>query len=292
MEQMTLGGFIAALRKENGMTQKQLAERLGVSDKAVSRWEREESAPDLSLIPQICDIFQITADELLRGRRHESAAPLENEITPKNHTSYQILTILSVGLILLGLMAACICRFAIGYRYGVLGYCLELVFFLAAGICQSVFAVSALSRQNLTETQRDSTARTWIHMMILLISLIFGTIPIMNSSLDGWELILTCGVIGVPLGSVLVMISWFWLYPRLAKSNNLFLKEAEQGKLRNLRMETIFWDLWILGLLALITLLYSAVAHSAYPMLIAGLMIGCMTIPISLIIYLIRKRKI
>lgn len=292
MEQMSLGSFIAALRKEKGMTQKQLAEQLGVSDKAVSRWEREESAPDLSLIPQICDIFEITADELLRGRRHEGTVPLDKKPAPKEHTSYQILTVISVGLISLGLLAACICRFAIGYRYGVLGYCLELVFFLAAGVCQSSFAVSSLSHQNLTEAQRDSTARTLIQMIIVLISLTFGTIPIMNSSLDGWELFLTAGVIGIPLGSVLIMVSWFWLYPHLAETRGLFRKDINNEALHYLRMQTIFWDLWILGLLALITILYSAVAHSAYPMLIAGLMIGCMTIPISLIIYRIRKRKL
>ena len=60
----SIGGFIAALRKANGLTQKQLAEKLNVSDKAVSRWERDECALDLSLIPVIAEIFGITSDEL------------------------------------------------------------------------------------------------------------------------------------------------------------------------------------------------------------------------------------
>ena len=67
MDKKTIGQFIAILRKANGMTQKQLAEKLNVTDKTVSRWERDESAPDLMLIPVIADIFQITSDELLRG---------------------------------------------------------------------------------------------------------------------------------------------------------------------------------------------------------------------------------
>lgn len=46
MEKKTIGGFIAALRKANGMAQKALAERLNVSDKTVSRWERDDGAPD------------------------------------------------------------------------------------------------------------------------------------------------------------------------------------------------------------------------------------------------------
>lgn len=68
---LSLGAFIAVLRKEKGLTQKQLAEMLCVSDKTVSHWEREESSPDISLIPAIADIFEITADELLRGSRKE-----------------------------------------------------------------------------------------------------------------------------------------------------------------------------------------------------------------------------
>lgn len=66
MERKTIGSFIAALRKANGMTQKELADRLPVSDKAVSRWERDECAPDISLIPVIAELFGVTSDELLK----------------------------------------------------------------------------------------------------------------------------------------------------------------------------------------------------------------------------------
>ena len=70
MEKKTIGKFISALRRANGMTQKQLGEKLYVSDKTVSRWEREECTPELSLIPAIAEIFGITTDELLRGERN------------------------------------------------------------------------------------------------------------------------------------------------------------------------------------------------------------------------------
>ena len=74
MERKTLGSFISVLRRASGMTQKDLAEKLNVSDKAVSRWEREESAPDLTLLPLIADLFDITVDELLRGQRSSPSA--------------------------------------------------------------------------------------------------------------------------------------------------------------------------------------------------------------------------
>lgn len=69
MEKKTIGKFIAALRKANGMTQRELGEQLFVSDKTVSRWECDECTPELSLIPTIAEIFGITTDELLRGER-------------------------------------------------------------------------------------------------------------------------------------------------------------------------------------------------------------------------------
>ena len=72
MEKKTIGKFIAVLRKANGLTQADLAEKLFVSDKTVSRWERDESTPDLELIPVIADLFGVTSDELLRGERNSN----------------------------------------------------------------------------------------------------------------------------------------------------------------------------------------------------------------------------
>ena len=51
------------------MTQRDLTDKLNVSDKTVSRWERDINAPDLSLLPIIADLFDVTCDELLRGER-------------------------------------------------------------------------------------------------------------------------------------------------------------------------------------------------------------------------------
>ena len=69
MEKKTIGQFIAILRKANGLTQQELADRLNVSNKAVSRWERDESAPDITLIPALAEILGVTCDELLKGER-------------------------------------------------------------------------------------------------------------------------------------------------------------------------------------------------------------------------------
>ena len=67
MDQKKIGSFIAARRKDNGLTQSQLAETLGITDKAVSKWETGKSMPDLSLFCPLCDLLHITLNELLSG---------------------------------------------------------------------------------------------------------------------------------------------------------------------------------------------------------------------------------
>ena len=64
----TIGNRIQKFRKENGLTQEELAEKLGVSAQAVSKWENDASCPDISLLPQLCRILGITTDELLSGK--------------------------------------------------------------------------------------------------------------------------------------------------------------------------------------------------------------------------------
>lgn len=67
----TIGNRIQKYRKEKSMTQEALAEKLGVSSQAVSKWETDASCPDISLLPRLCRILGITADELLTGEKNE-----------------------------------------------------------------------------------------------------------------------------------------------------------------------------------------------------------------------------
>lgn len=78
MEKRPLGEFLAALRREKGLTQKELADILHVSDKTVSRWERDEGVPDLFLIPDIARLYGLTSDEVIRGQRAEQEEEKQN----------------------------------------------------------------------------------------------------------------------------------------------------------------------------------------------------------------------
>lgn len=69
----TIHEKICALRKASGLTQEQLGAKLGISGQAVSKWEKGESMPDILLLPELCDLFGITTDELLRNHSAEPA---------------------------------------------------------------------------------------------------------------------------------------------------------------------------------------------------------------------------
>lgn len=71
MNQLTTGKFIAHKRKEKNFTQEQLAEKLGVSNKTVSKWETGKCMPDYSVIKNLCDELEITVAELMDGECSE-----------------------------------------------------------------------------------------------------------------------------------------------------------------------------------------------------------------------------
>ena len=185
MEKKTFGSFLSALRRAQGLTQQEVADRLAVSNKAVSRWERDEAMPDILLLPAIADLFGVTVDELLRGERKRATdappAPESTHTPPEDPpaeggyihetppdpralrglrammkraiTQMRNLGILSFALSYAGLMVM------LGISYGfyrpVLGYALQLLFELG-GLSVLWFA-SFRMRDQLNELIFDTT---------------------------------------------------------------------------------------------------------------------------------------
>ncbi len=189
MEKKTIGKFIAALRKANGMTQKELGEKLFVSDKTVSRWECDECTPELSLIPSIAEIFGITTDELLRGERNNptreaTSEDAANKQKAKSDRQFKLmlhsrkkkftnLSLISIGLTIVGLIAAMICN--LGFSKGLLGFCLASVFFVAATICQICFTVSfrlLIDEEEAEHAEEVKKANT--DMVLCSVKIFFG----------------------------------------------------------------------------------------------------------------------
>jgi transcriptional regulator with XRE-family HTH domain len=171
MTRNTIGAFIAILRKANGMTQKDLAEKLNVSDKTVSRWERDETAPDLSLLPILADLFEVSCDELLRGERlGEERRAAENEKTQartqeqvkrllkRSHTKLFTQTFIALGLAALGLVAAMAINYG-AHRSG-LAFISGLVFFISALVLEAISLIKALGANPEDASEAVSSYRT------------------------------------------------------------------------------------------------------------------------------------
>ena len=159
MAKNTIGQFIAALRKANGMTQQEVADRLNVSNKAVSRWERDECAPDISLLPAIAEMFGITCDELLRGERLSSVAATEPKkpkaekqikaLVERTVSGFRTMIYISVAVSLIGL----VCMFGISYGFyrPVIGFSIMLLFEICACAIFMIFSLINMRRKKHTD---------------------------------------------------------------------------------------------------------------------------------------------
>ena len=122
MNQIEIGTFIAKCRKEKKLTQAQLAEKLNITDRAVSKWETGKSMPDASIMLELCEILGITVNELLSGEKidmesYEKKAD-ENLIALKrkdenNMTKNVVISILFSAALLTGILVCLICNIAI-----------------------------------------------------------------------------------------------------------------------------------------------------------------------------------
>ena len=113
MDQIKIGKFIASLRKEQGMTQAVLAEKLGISDRAVSKWETGKSLPDSGIMLELCELMKINVNELLSGekimaesydkRAEENLLAMKREVEEKNRQMLRMEYWLALPTVIAGL---------------------------------------------------------------------------------------------------------------------------------------------------------------------------------------------
>jgi len=104
MKKKTLGMMIAALRKENEMTQLDLAEKMGVTDKAVSKWERDLSCPDVNTLPKLAEVFGISVDELMQIKAQSEE---KKDISPMIHMIMKAIALaMGVAVVVLSILKA------------------------------------------------------------------------------------------------------------------------------------------------------------------------------------------
>lgn len=121
MDNVQTGKLIAELRKGKGLTQQQLADRMNLSNKTISKWESGAGSPDISNLPILADVLGVTVDELLRGEintcKEDVSAGIQGsirktELTPEQKKERAIIALaMCIGAVL-GILA---------YNFGCLG---------------------------------------------------------------------------------------------------------------------------------------------------------------------------
>ena len=119
MNQIKIGEFISSQRRKNNLTQAALAEKLGITDRAVSKWERGKGLPDASLMLDLCEILGITVNELLNGEKismennnqknEQLLLDMAKELEKKNKTiwsSMWAIMIISITVLIAGIFIA------------------------------------------------------------------------------------------------------------------------------------------------------------------------------------------
>ena len=152
MDQIKIGKFIATCRKEQGMTQAVLAEKLGISDRAVSKWETGKSMPDSGIMLELCGFLKINVNELLSGekimaesydkRAEENLLAMKRQIEEKNRQMLRTEYWIALPAVIAGLVMVFVASFVAmpaWLRIALIAFALAMIFtvaFIAVGIEQ------------------------------------------------------------------------------------------------------------------------------------------------------------
>lgn len=184
----TIARNIAALRQTKGMTQIELAEKLNYSDKAVSKWERAESMPDISVLVEIADLFAVSLDTLVRSEHPEEKIKSKGKVFSKYN--YGFITGISVLLVwLIALLFFVICALVLGK----IGY-LWLSFIYAVPVSAIVWLIF----NSIWLNRR----RNYLIISLLMWSVLLATqISLLPLGLNIWMIYL----LGIP-GQIIILL--------------------------------------------------------------------------------------
>lgn len=243
MEKKTMGSFLAALRKAKGMTQQEVADRLNVSNKTVSKWERDEGCPEIMMLPLIADLYSVTVDEILRGERITKEDKTEIKDTKSEKqikylidratTKFKNLSIISVILCVASVLLA----FTIGdmlydFKFLWIGLLIDLLLASASVIVIAIAVNNLLSGLNDEEIINSDTLQATKKTCVRYISIItFLTILVLCGIILN---IIYSGVsfafVGLPAFFVVAGIPTYFIHSKLNKKWNI--EETEKLTLK------------------------------------------------------------
>lgn len=175
MTNKNMGEFIHVLRKEKGLTQRELAEKIAVSDKTVSKWETGYALPDTSMLLKLCSTLNVSVNELLSGERIEESAYSQKadativNLIKENEKSKKTRVLTSILSVIL-LLAAVFLLFFKGLSN--LAFFLDAPSFLLLSVCTFLLVVISGTRTRLGVLSLISKSVLPLSVIIALSSLV------------------------------------------------------------------------------------------------------------------------
>lgn len=195
MDQKKIGEFICKLRKEKGLTQAELSEKLGISNRTVSKWENGDGLPDIAMLPELSKQLGITVDELLSAERKELAELKVTEIESKDKVNnvFQITYIVSLFLGVFGAILGFVTLAYNIWAFNILFYNHWEIMFVAISMFSSITSALCFSigviKLKLSYTKEEiikiAGKQAWILGMILSVLPIMFAIRIVDVSSFG-----------------------------------------------------------------------------------------------------------
>lgn len=192
MDQKKIGEFICRLRKEKGLTQAELSERLGISNRTVSKWENGDGLPDIAMLPTLAKELNITVDELLSAEKRELAELKVTEIESKDKVNnvFQITYIVSLFLGVFGAILGFVTLAYNIWAFNILFYNHWEIMFVAIALFSSIASALCFSigvtKLKLSYTKEEiikiAGKQAWILGMFLSVLPIMFAIRIVDVS--------------------------------------------------------------------------------------------------------------
>lgn len=192
MDQKKIGVFICTLRKEKGLTQAELSERLGISNRTVSKWENGDGLPDIAMLPTLAKELNITVDELLSAEKRELAELKVTEIESKDKVNnvFQITYIVSLFLGVFGAILGFVTLAYNIWAFNILFYnhweimfvAIALFSSIASALCFSIGVTKLKLSYAKEEIIKIAGKQAWILGMFLSVLPIMFAIRIVDVS--------------------------------------------------------------------------------------------------------------
>ena len=228
MDKKSMGTFLTDLRKEKGLTQQEVADNLNVSNKTISKWERDEGYPEITMLTEIAKYYGITTDELLNGERFVKDTEIcykKDRLLETSKTTAIITDTVSVFSFFLFFVFGLFADFTgfTGLVYGIVG-CV-IVSLICFALNKTFFKLMKKEKKEITSNTINLLCFSGFFSLVNTLSLIFLYVA------EELSVILRCDLY-IPFALLISIVIIYKMRLRLLKANNLFSISKENEKLK------------------------------------------------------------